>query len=103
MFDALKKKLQKMQTPEFSVEVVDKKYKHIRCPTHGQITKHEVNASKTIATPTYCCEELRVLYQAERKAQGSVGGDSHAEVLVQEPEAQADDVKTASPEDGTGG
>lgn len=100
---ALQAKLKHMQTPKFIEETVDKKYKHIRCPTHGQITKHKVNASKTTATPTYCCDELKALYQAARTREGSVRVGDDAEVPVQEPEGKAEGTEAPPPEDPAGG
>jgi hypothetical protein len=87
--EAVTKRLRHMQTPEFVAETLDARYKHIRCPTHGRSAKHTVNATRTSATFTYCCDELKALRQAKRGGSGSVGADV-TEVPGPEIEIQAE-------------
>jgi hypothetical protein len=63
--DGLKKKLNEIQQPKFAAELMDEKFKGLRCPEHGRSPKHQVNASKTGVTPSYCCDRLKELHQAK--------------------------------------
>ena len=101
MFDAFKKRLQEIQSPEHSGKLVDDKYKHIRCPTHRRSVKHRVNAANKI-TPTYCCDELKALYEAARLAQRPRAAAS-PEIPVQGPEVPVQEAETSGPQEASGG
>jgi hypothetical protein len=63
--DAVRKRLQEVQRPEFMARLLDDKYQHLRCPDHHRSPKHKVNATKTSATVTYCCDKLKEMHQAK--------------------------------------
>jgi hypothetical protein len=99
--DGLQKKLREMQRPEFIAQLLDDKFRHLRCPIHRQSPKHRVNATKTSATASYCCEELKALHMTKLRGnrssenrdlnvqQGRISGSS-VEPLVEDPKEQED-------------
>lgn len=96
--DAVRKKLQEVQTPAFAAKLLDDKFKHIRCPTHGKTVKHTVNATRTSATVACCCEELKALVDAKRGAKGSRASAS-PEVKAENAKASLQESETSDPQD----